>query len=87
MLMQFDNLKAIVRIRYYSIDNFIFKLHYRMSFYIFLVSTILVTSRQFIGEHIKCLSDGGVPTHVIETFCFFTTTFTVVRIILVLIFI
>ncbi|KAK9744444.1 Innexin [Popillia japonica] len=48
-----------------------------MSFYIFLVSTILVTSRQFIGEHIKCLSDGGVPTHVIETFCFFTTTFTV----------
>ncbi|KAI4459819.1 innexin [Holotrichia oblita] len=48
-----------------------------MSFYIFLVSTILVTSRQFIGEHIKCISDGGVPTHVIETFCFFTTTFTV----------
>ncbi|KRT84566.1 Innexin [Oryctes borbonicus] len=77
MLGQFDSLKAIVRVRYYSIDNFVFKLHYRLTFYIFLVATILVTSRQYIGEHIKCLSDSGVPTHVMDTFCFFTTTFTI----------
>lgn len=60
------------------IDNFVFKLHYRYTFIVLIVATILVTSRQYIGEHIKCISD-SIPAHVINTFCFFTTTFTVVR--------
>lgn len=37
-------------------------------------------SRQYIGEHIKCISGGNaVPEHVMNTFCFFTTTFTIIR--------
>lgn len=78
MLGQFGTLKDIVRVRYYSIDNFVFKLHYRITFYMLLVATILVTSRQYIGEHIRCLTD-GIPEHVINTFCFLMTTFTSVR--------
>lgn len=61
-----------------KIDNFVFKLHYRWTFILLLVATILVTSRQYIGEHIKCISE-SIPAHVINTFCFFTTTFTLVR--------
>lgn len=34
--------------------------------------------RQYIGEHIRCITGGSIPEHVINTFCFFTTTFTVV---------
>ncbi|XP_068158697.1 innexin inx7 [Drosophila tropicalis] len=60
------------------IDNFVFKLHYRWTFVILLVATLLITSRQYIGEHIQCISD-GVVAPVINTFCFFTPTFTVVR--------
>lgn len=59
------------------IDNIVFKLHYRWTFVILLVATLLITSRQYIGEHIQCLSD-GVVSPVINTFCFFTPTFTVV---------
>nr|CAH7730556.1 unnamed protein product [Callosobruchus chinensis] len=61
----------------YTIDNWAFKMHYKATVLFFLVSTILVTSRQYIGEHIRCIADGGVPAHVINTFCFFTSTFTV----------
>ncbi|CAH1990859.1 unnamed protein product [Acanthoscelides obtectus] len=63
----------------YTIDNWAFKMHYKATVLFFLVSTILVTSRQYIGEHIRCIADGGVPAHVINTFCFFTSTFTVVK--------
>ncbi|KAL5276553.1 hypothetical protein ACFFRR_002024 [Megaselia abdita] len=59
-----------------AIDNGVFKLHYRWTFAILMVATILVSSRQYIGEHIKCISD-TINQHVIESFCFFTTTFTV----------
>lgn len=62
-----------------SIDNLIFKFHYRWTFAILLLSTVLVTSRQYIGEHIKCIEQSGTLGNVIETFCFFTSTFTVVR--------
>lgn len=34
--------------------------------------------RQYIGEHIRCITGGGIPDHVVNTYCFFTTTFTVV---------
>ncbi|XP_070506516.1 innexin inx7 [Chironomus tepperi] len=64
-----------------SIDNIGFKFHYRLTFIILLVCTILVTSRSYIGEHIRCMVGGGptIPEHVVNTFCFFTTTFTIVR--------
>lgn len=39
---------------------------------------MLVSSRQYIGEHIRCISD-TIATHVVNTFCFFTTTFTIPR--------
>ncbi|KAJ8979045.1 hypothetical protein NQ317_010296, partial [Molorchus minor] len=48
----------------YTIDNWVFKLHYKATVVLFLVGTLLVTSRQYIGEHIRCISDGGVPDHV-----------------------
>ncbi|KDR11526.1 innexin inx7-like [Zootermopsis nevadensis] len=61
------------------IDNFVSKLYYRASFAILLTSTILVCSRQYVGEHIRCVADHRLPIHVINTYCFFTTTFTVVK--------
>ncbi|KAL1402833.1 hypothetical protein pipiens_001829 [Culex pipiens pipiens] len=65
--------------KFVSINNLAFKFHYRVTFTILLVCTLLVTSRQYIGEHIRCITGGSIPEHVINTFCFFTTTFTVVN--------
>ncbi|XP_055841959.1 innexin inx7 [Episyrphus balteatus] len=78
MLKTFESLKPFLHPTKVYTDNFLFKLHYRFTFIILLIATVLVTSRQYIGEHIKCIS-GSIPEHIINTFCFFTTTFTVVR--------
>lgn len=80
MLSTFATIKQNIKLKpqSYHIDNWAFQMHYRFTMLVFIVATILVTSRQYIGEHIKCISDAGVPDHVMNTFCFFTTTFTVV---------
>ncbi|XP_049775888.1 innexin inx7 isoform X1 [Schistocerca cancellata] len=81
MLKTFEEFSKNIKfkVKLVSIDNLVFKLHYRVTFVLLLVCTILVTSRQYIGEHIRCINDNGVPNNVIETFCFFTSTYTVVR--------
>ncbi|CAG9133730.1 unnamed protein product [Plutella xylostella] len=62
-----------------SIENFAFKLHYRATVVLLLACVVLVCGREYFGEHIRCISDGGVPEHVIQTYCFFMATFTIVR--------
>lgn len=81
MLSAFDQVRKNFKLKpkTYTIDNFAFKLHYRITTLMLLVATVLVTSRQYIGEHIRCISDSGVPAHVMNTFCFFTATFTVIK--------
>ncbi|XP_053680968.1 innexin inx7 [Anopheles nili] len=81
MLNTFSVLSPHLKFKYkfITIDNLAFKFHYRATFIMLLVCTLLVTSRQYIGEHIRCITGGSIPEHVINTFCFFTTTFTVVR--------
>lgn len=65
----------LTRIRLVSIDNSAFRIHYRLTFAMLLACTTLVCSRQYIGEHIRCIAT-GVPSDVVNTFCFFTTTYT-----------
>lgn len=81
MLRAFDDVRKnfVFKPKAYTIDNFAFKLHYRVTTLMLLLATVLVTSRQYIGEHIRCISDSGVANHVMNTFCFFTATFTVVK--------
>lgn len=53
-------------------------MHYRFTFAFMIACTLLVSSRQFIKDHINCISDNAVKP-VINTFCFFSSTFTVAR--------
>ncbi|CAK1599315.1 unnamed protein product [Parnassius mnemosyne] len=62
-----------------NIENTVFKLHYQITVTMLLGFVILVCAREYFGEHIKCISDQGVPGHVIQTYCFFMATFTIVR--------
>lgn len=60
------------------IENFVFKLHYQMTVTMLIAFVILVCAREYFGDHIRCISDQGVPDHVIQTYCFFMATFTIV---------
>jgi hypothetical protein len=81
MLYLFDVIKDKIKLKHcHCIDNWVFKLHYRATTIIYLIATILVTSREYMGEHIQCITDikeNGFQK-VVDTFCFFTSTFSVV---------
>lgn len=81
MLSTFGLVSPYFKFKYgdISIDNIAFQLHYKWSFAVLIVCTILVTSRQYIGEHIRCTTGDTKLDPVINTFCFFTTTFTLAR--------
>jgi hypothetical protein len=75
-----SSLAGFVKIRYLIdkaiIDNMVFRCHYRITSAILFVCCIIVTANNLIGEPISCINDGAVPTHVINTYCWITYTFT-----------
>lgn len=80
MLGTFKNISNHLKLKpqEVSIDNLVSRLHYRATTLILFVASVLVTSRQYIGEHIACITDTkSVPENVMNTFCFFMATFTV----------
>ncbi|XP_041973854.1 innexin inx7 [Aricia agestis] len=81
MLVALNTLTPRMRFNFTKpkIENWVFKLHYQVTVTVLLAFVILVCAREYFGEHIKCISDQGVPDHVIQTYCFFMATFTIVR--------
>lgn len=71
---------GFVKVRYLLdkaiIDNMIFRCHYRITSALLFVCCIVVTANNLIGDPISCIHDGGVPGHVINTYCWITYTFT-----------
>lgn len=71
---------GFVKVRYLVdkaiIDNMVFRAHYRITSAILFVCCIIVTANNLIGDPINCINDGGVPGHVINTFCWITYTYT-----------
>ncbi|XP_035727500.1 innexin inx3-like [Vespa mandarinia] len=71
---------GFVKVRYLIdraiIDNIIFRAHYRITSAILFACCIIVTANNLIGDPINCIADNAVPTHVINTYCWITYTFT-----------
>jgi len=59
-----------------NIDNHVFRLHYRASFLIFIAGSLLVTSKQYIGDPIDCMSD-GIDGGIMDIYCWIHSTFSV----------
>ncbi|XP_071875257.1 innexin 3 [Bombus fervidus] len=74
---------GFVKVRYLVdkaiIDNMVFRAHYRITCAILFACCIIVSANNLIGDPINCLSDGGVPDNVINTYCWITYTFTLPR--------
>jgi len=58
------------------IDNTTFRLHYRVTFTILIVCSLLTTLHQYIGSPIDCMAQ-GVPGGIMNTYCWIHGTFTV----------
>ncbi|XP_014222354.1 innexin inx2 [Trichogramma pretiosum] len=71
----FGSVKGLLKLDAVCIDNNIFKMHYKATFIILVAFSLLVTSRQYIGDPIDCIVD-EIPLHVMDTYCWIYSTFT-----------
>jgi len=58
------------------IDNPVFRLHYRASFIVMIMASILVTSKQYIGDPIDCMAD-KIDGDIMDVYCWIHSTFSV----------
>ncbi|RXG69468.1 Innexin-6 [Armadillidium vulgare] len=58
------------------VDNFPFRLCYRVTVVIFFVSSVLVTAREFVGKPIQCeAKNKEIKGELINTYCYIMSTF------------
>ena len=55
MFSVFDNVKGLFKVKTVTIDNNVFQLHRSATFIVLIVSSLLVTSKQYIGDPIDCI--------------------------------
>lgn len=72
----FGSVKGLLKIDQVCIDNNIFRLHYKATVIILVAFSLLVTSRQYIGDPIDCIVD-EIPLNVMDTYCWIYSTFTI----------
>lgn len=57
------------------IDNAVFRLHNVFTTVLLLMFSMIITATQYVGQPINCIVQ-GLPTNVVNTFCWITSTFT-----------
>jgi cytochrome b subunit of formate dehydrogenase len=72
----FGSLRSIVKLDQVSIDNNVFRLHYKATVIFLVACSLLVTSRQYFGDPIDCIQRDDIPQNVIDTYCWIHSTFT-----------
>ena len=72
----FGSVKGLLKLDSVNIDNTIFRLHYKATVIVLICLSLLVTSRQYIGDPIDCIVE-GVPDNVMDTYCWIQSTFTI----------
>lgn len=72
----FGSIKGLIKLDSVCIDNNVFRLHYKATVIILIAFSLLVTSRQYIGDPIDCIVD-EIPPNVMDTYCWIYSTFTI----------
>ena len=77
MLDLFLGLRRLVKRRLIHIDNAVFRLYWQLTSLILLAFSVVVTTRQYIGNPIDCLQKDEITAEILNTFCWIHSTFTV----------
>ena len=68
-------LKGYLKWQDIQTDNTIFRLHNSFTTVLLLACSLIITATQYVGQPISCIVT-GIPTHVVNTFCWIHSTFT-----------
>jgi hypothetical protein len=77
MLKIFEQLKSLFAHRRISTEGLVFKMHYRATVAVISAFCVIVATRQYVGDPIKCIHSKELPHEVINTFCWIHSTFSV----------
>uniref|UniRef100_A0A1A9WPJ9 Innexin n=1 Tax=Glossina brevipalpis TaxID=37001 RepID=A0A1A9WPJ9_9MUSC len=68
-------LKSYLKWQDIQTDSTIFRLHNSFTTVLLLTCSLIITATQYVGHPISCIVN-GIPTHVVNTFCWIHSTFT-----------
>ena len=74
MLDLIGSLSGFLKLNTISIDNNIFRLHYKATVIVLLAASIIVTQKQYFGDPIDCIVD-GVDQDIMDTYCWIHSTY------------
>lgn len=73
----FGSVKTLMKLDSVCIDNNVFRLHYKLTVIVLVAFSLLVTSRQYIGDPIDCIVDASVGGDIMDTYCWIHSTYTI----------
>lgn len=75
MLDIFRGLKNLVKVSHVHIDSPIFRLHYSITVMMLMSFSLIVTTRQYVGNPIDCVHTKDIPEDVLNTYCWIHSTY------------
>ncbi|KAG5680668.1 hypothetical protein PVAND_010162 [Polypedilum vanderplanki] len=75
MLDVFRGLKSLVKISHIQIDSPVFRLHYSITVMVLIAFSLIVTTRQYVGNPIDCVHTKDIPEDVLNTYCWIHSTY------------
>ncbi|XP_044729892.1 innexin inx1 [Chrysoperla carnea] len=69
------SLKDYLKRQEITTDNVIFRMHNIFTTVLLMTCSLVITATQYVGNPIQCIVN-GLPTHVINTYCWISSTFT-----------
>ncbi|RXG51633.1 Innexin inx2 [Armadillidium vulgare] len=70
-----SSILGILKVNPITIDNNAFLLHYKVTMFILITFSLLVTQKQYFGDPIDCEADSAID--LLDTYCWIQSTFTV----------
>jgi len=74
----FGSLRGFIKIDHIVTDSFVFRLHHKFTVAILIGASVLVTSSQYFGDPIDCISRDDIPPNLLDTYCWIHATYSVV---------
>ncbi|XP_055613319.1 innexin shaking-B isoform X4 [Uranotaenia lowii] len=75
MLDIFRGLKSLVKISHVNTDSPVFRLHYSITVMILMAFSLIVTTKQYVGNPIDCVHTKDIPEEVLNTYCWIHSTY------------
>lgn len=76
MIDIFRSLKHIVNVSSVRTDSPVFRLHYSVTVMILMSFSLIITTRQYVGNPIDCVHTKDIPEDVLNTYCWIHSTYT-----------